>query len=347
MEGNDLYTTIRPGAQRIALNALGGRCGAAVALEPRTGKVLVSVSSPTYDPNLIENDFPAAARPRFGCQPLLNRVTAGLYAPGSIFKVVTGAAALDAGEFTPESTFNDPGYCEEYGKRVENYDTSSPFGNVNLVEAMQYSINSVFCNIGKAIGGIKILQTAKKFGFYSVPPLETPGQRALGERSLRQGPPLLPEGRHPGRPRPPRLRAGADAGHPAADGHGHRSDRERRARDEATRRRSHRGSGRHGRRPAEARRARGSRPARPCAVDRRDDGARRLLRDRNRREALGADGRQDRNGRDRGRRAAIPRGSSPSPRSRTRGSPWRSFSSVRAARAAPRQPPSPARSCRH
>jgi peptidoglycan glycosyltransferase len=193
VEGNDLYTTIRPGAQRIALNALGGRCGAAVALEPRTGKVLVSVSSPTYDPNLIENDFPAASRPRFGCQPLLNRVTAGLYAPGSIFKVVTGAAALDAGEFTPESTFNDPGYCEEYGKRVENYDTSSPFGNVNLVEAMQYSINSVFCNIGKAIGGIKILQTARKFGFYSVPPLETPVNERSASGLYDKGRPYFPK----------------------------------------------------------------------------------------------------------------------------------------------------------
>ena len=75
--------------------------------------MLVAVSSPTYDPNLIENDFAAASRSRFGCQPLLNRVTAGLYAPGSIFKVVTGSAALDSGEYTPESTFNDPGYCEE------------------------------------------------------------------------------------------------------------------------------------------------------------------------------------------------------------------------------------------
>jgi peptidoglycan glycosyltransferase len=179
VEGNDLITTIRPGAQRIALNALGGRCGGAVALEPSTGKVLVSVSSPTYDPNLIEENFGAAARPKFGCAPLINRVTAGLYAPGSSFKVVTAAAALDSGQFNAESRFNDPGFCEEYGKRVNNYDTSSPFGNVNLVEAMQYSINSVFCNMGKAIGGRSIVAAMKRFGFYSVPPLETP----VNERS--------------------------------------------------------------------------------------------------------------------------------------------------------------------
>jgi penicillin-binding protein A len=179
IEGNDVITTIRPGAQRIALNALGGRCGGAVALEPSTGKVLVSVSSPTYDPNLVEGNFAAAARRRWGCAPLINRVTAGLYAPGSTFKVVTASAALDSGQFTPESQFNDPGFCVEYGKRVNNYDTSSPFGNVNLVQAMQYSINSVFCNMGKALGGRRIVSTMKRFGFYSVPPLETP----VNERS--------------------------------------------------------------------------------------------------------------------------------------------------------------------
>jgi penicillin-binding protein A len=174
VEGNDVITTIRPGAQRIALNALGGKCGGAVALEPSTGKVLVSVSSPTYDPNLVEENFNLASRPRFGCPPLINRVTQGLYTPGSTFKVVTAAAALDSGEFTPESTFNDPGYCEEYGQRVNNYDTSTPFGTVNLVQAMQNSINSVFCNMGKALGGLSIVRTMKRLGFYSVPPLETP-----------------------------------------------------------------------------------------------------------------------------------------------------------------------------
>jgi penicillin-binding protein A len=179
IEGNDIVTTIRPGAQRIALNALGGRCGAAVAIDPSSGKVLVSVSSPTYDPNLVEGNFAAAARPRFGCAPLINRVTAGLYAPGSTFKVVTAAAALGSGEFTPDSTFNDPGYCIEYGKRVNNYDTSTPFGTVNLVQAMQNSINSVFCNIGKALGAGEIIDRSKRFGFYSIPPLETP----VNERS--------------------------------------------------------------------------------------------------------------------------------------------------------------------
>ncbi|HET7856390.1 MAG TPA: penicillin-binding protein 2 [Gaiellaceae bacterium] len=174
VEGNDLYLSIRPGAQRTALNALGGKCGAAVAIDPLTGRVLVSASSPTYDPNLVETNFAAASRRKFGCGPLLNRVTAGLYTPGSTFKVVTAAAALDSGRYTPDSSFNDPGYCTEYGDRVNNYDTSSPFGNVTLADALQHSINSVFCNIGKDLGGRAIVRKMKRFGFYSVPPLETP-----------------------------------------------------------------------------------------------------------------------------------------------------------------------------
>jgi penicillin-binding protein A len=180
VKGNDLHLTLRPGAQRVALNALGGKCGAAVAIEPKTGRVLVAASSPTYDPNLIEGNYKAASRPKFGCSPLFNRAAAGLYTPGSTFKVVTASAALDSGKFTPESRFYDPGYCEEYGQRVNNYDTSSPFGNVTLAQAMQNSINSVFCNIGKTLGGRRLVDKMKRFGFYSVPPLETP----VNERSI-------------------------------------------------------------------------------------------------------------------------------------------------------------------
>ena len=177
IEGNDVYLTLRPKAQRVAFEQLGGRCGAVVVLELETGRVLVMASSPTYDPNLVESNFGAIVnRPRACPAPLVNRATAGLYAPGSIFKVVTAATALDSGAVTPDKTFVDPGYCEEYGDRVNNYDTTSPFGTVTFHQAMQYSINSVFCNVGKELGGTKILDGAKKFGFYEEPPLETPDE---------------------------------------------------------------------------------------------------------------------------------------------------------------------------
>ncbi len=183
IKGNDLHLTLRPGAQRIALNALGGKCGAAVALEPKTGRVLVNVSSPTYNPNDIEGHYPRASRPKFGCSPLFNRAESGLYVPGSAFKVVTASAALDSGKFTIDSTCLDPGYCIEYGKKVLNFaDQSGPevFGTVNFTQALEHSINAVFCDIGKAIGAKTILDHAKRFGFYSVPPLETPvNERAI------------------------------------------------------------------------------------------------------------------------------------------------------------------------
>jgi peptidoglycan glycosyltransferase len=183
IKGNDLELTIQPEAQRVALNALGGRCGAAVAIEPRTGRVLVSASSPTYDPNLIEKQYGLATRPKFGCGPLFNRAEQGLYTPGSSFKVLTASAALESGKFTKDSTFNDPGYCTEYGQKVSNFaDQSGPevFGHVNFTQALQHSINAVFCEIGMKLGGQALIDEIKKFGFYSVPPLETPvNERAI------------------------------------------------------------------------------------------------------------------------------------------------------------------------
>jgi peptidoglycan glycosyltransferase len=177
VEGNDLVLTLHMRAQQIAMRELGGRCGSVVALEPNTGKVLVMASSPTFDQNVIERNFGAINRIQAPCRPvapLYNRATYGLYAPGSTFKVVTAAAAIDSGRYTAASRFNDPGYCEVYGRRVSNYDTTSPFGNVDLRQALQYSINSVFCNIGKALGALTIIDYMKRFGFYSTPPLETP-----------------------------------------------------------------------------------------------------------------------------------------------------------------------------
>ena len=191
--GNDLVLTVRGRAQRIALDALGTQCGAVAALEPSTGKVLVIASSPTYNPNLVERHFRAISRIHAQCRPaspLLNRATAGLYAPGSSFKVVTAAAALDTGRYRPESTFYDPGYCIEYGKRVYNFrDQSGPevFGTLSLVTALEHSVNAVFCNIGKALGAETILDYTKRFGFYDRPPLETPSDERAASGLYQRG----------------------------------------------------------------------------------------------------------------------------------------------------------------
>ena len=181
IKGNDLWLTLRPGAQRVAMEQLAGKCGSVVALDTRTGAVLVAASRPTFDPNLVESNFGAINNIRASCSPpapLLNRATDGLFVPGSIFKVVTSAAALDSGKYTIDSRFVDRGYCIEYGKQVRNFgDMSGPevFGSVDFLQALEHSINAVFCEIGKTIGAGRILGTSKQFGFYADPPLETPG----------------------------------------------------------------------------------------------------------------------------------------------------------------------------
>jgi peptidoglycan glycosyltransferase len=184
VHGNDLITTIKPEAQALAQQLLGDRCGAVVAMSPKTGAVYVMASSPTYNPNQIDNvnGYAQILKSRGACggaSALYNRATQGLFVPGSTFKMVTAAAALDSGRFTPSSGFTDPGYCMDYGKKVNNAlnpDQNGPesYGHVTLAVGFQHSINSVFCNVGKALGTETILEYAKKFGFYTVPPIELP-----------------------------------------------------------------------------------------------------------------------------------------------------------------------------
>ncbi len=180
--GDTVVTTLDLNGQRTALGALGSACGAVVALDPRSGKVLVMASSPSYNPNDVERNYGKIERIKADCtpaSPLLNRASQGLYPPGSTFKVITASAALQSGKFTPTSTFVDPGYCTVYGKRVNNFDTGRPFGSLSLATALQYSVNSVFCNIGLDLGARRILKQAKAFGFYERPPLETPESERL------------------------------------------------------------------------------------------------------------------------------------------------------------------------
>jgi peptidoglycan glycosyltransferase len=188
--GDTVVTTLDVNGQRAALDALGRTCGAVVALDPRTGRVRVMVSSPSYNPNDVEANFGKIEKIRADCtpaSPLLNRATQGLYPPGSTFKVVTASAAIDSGKYTPSSTFVDPGYCTVYGKRVNNFDTSRPFGTVSLATALQFSVNSVFCNIGLKLGAKQLVKQAKKFGFYERPPLETPDSERLPSGLYRNG----------------------------------------------------------------------------------------------------------------------------------------------------------------
>ena len=227
IKGNDVWLTVKPGAQRVAMQQLEGKCGSVVALDPRTGKVLVMASRPTYNPNLVESDFARINNIRAACRPaapLLNRATDGLYTPGSTFKVVTSAAALDSGKYTIDSRFVDKGYCIEYGKQVQN------FGDQSGPEVLR---------LGRLPAGARALDQRRLLRdrqgdrrgphprhLEAVRLLRGPAardarQRALAERPLQPRQALLPE--RPGdagRPGPARVRPGADARDAGADGDG-------------------------------------------------------------------------------------------------------------------------------
>jgi peptidoglycan glycosyltransferase len=152
-------------------------------LNPKTGAVYVMASSQTYDPNKINSDkgYASILRSPSACpgstSALLNRATQGLYPPGSTFKTVTAAAALDSGKFKADSPFYDPGYCVEYGQKVRNAgnpEAPETFGHVDFLQAYEHSINAVFCNIGMKLGAQAVIDKAKEFGFYSEPPIELP-----------------------------------------------------------------------------------------------------------------------------------------------------------------------------
>jgi peptidoglycan glycosyltransferase len=141
----------------------------------------------------VEGRFGEIERIDAPCEPpspLLNRATAGRFTPGSTFKVITAAAALDTNAFRPDSEFDDPGFCTLFGRRVFNFaDQGTPtgFGRVTLAEAVENSINSVFCNLGKELGADTVLEYAERFGFYDRPPIELPSDEVLISGLYRNG----------------------------------------------------------------------------------------------------------------------------------------------------------------
>jgi peptidoglycan glycosyltransferase len=177
-KGGSVSLTVDPDAQKAAyegLKALGDDVqGAVVAIEPRTGKILAMVSSPSYNPNrLATHDFASVGRTKARLEsnklrPLDNRAIEETLPPGSTFKLVTAAAALDSGTYTPDTKV--PG-----GARLDLPLTSKDLVNENgggcggdqitLTKALQVSCNVSFGAVGLKLGDDAIRATAEKFGF--------------------------------------------------------------------------------------------------------------------------------------------------------------------------------------
>jgi peptidoglycan glycosyltransferase len=148
--GGDVVLTLRADIAKAVNDALPqGVRGAAIVMDPRNGAILAAVNRPTFDPNILGTQWKALrSNPN---SPLLDRAFAGLYPPGSTFKMVTGSAALDSGVVVPTDSFTDPGYFAIGPFKVEN-DRHEVTGTQNLVNAFALSSNVDFAQIGIRLG---------------------------------------------------------------------------------------------------------------------------------------------------------------------------------------------------
>lgn len=185
--GDDVYTTLDSKGQRAAAQALGSQEGSVVALDPRTGAVLVMYSNPSYNDNRPNPCGPTAPGSCF------NRATQANYEPGSTFKIVTATAGIDSGLYTPNSVIDGKSPLLVSGVPLEN-DGNQNWGPQTLTTAMINSINTIFAQVAERAGRGTMTEYMKRFGFYSRPPLDYPpgAIRASDVHSLVNGRPLPP-----------------------------------------------------------------------------------------------------------------------------------------------------------
>ena len=164
--GNDVRLTINSTIQQAAQDALEGETGAAVVMDPSTGAVLAMASSPTYSAGDVEAllEQAAASDGSDDAGQLVNRATQGLYAPGSTFKIVSLATALQNGIADEDSVYASPGTMEIGNAEVSNFGDES-YGDITLQRATALSSNTVFGQLGVQIGAQLLVEGAEAFGF--------------------------------------------------------------------------------------------------------------------------------------------------------------------------------------
>ncbi|MBZ9642170.1 penicillin-binding protein 2 [Streptomyces sp. PSKA30] len=166
----NVITTIDPDVQKAAYDALGDKKGAAVAIDPTTGKILAVVSTPSYDPSRITTGDSAAWEQltEESDKPMTNRALRQPLPPGSTFKLVVAAAALEDGLYSSvdERTDSpDPYDLPLSSDELTNENPSAPCENASIRVALQYSCNNVFGKMAVDLGQDKVRAMAEKFGF--------------------------------------------------------------------------------------------------------------------------------------------------------------------------------------
>ncbi len=178
--GAHVYTTIDRRLQEAAEQALGARNGAVVIMDPRNGDVLALVSNPAFPVERFAGRIDREmwlALVQDPARPLLNRAVQGEYAPGSLFKVIVAAAALQSQVFTPFDRLSCPREWWFGGRPYHNWEDRDR-GALTLMEALQVSCNTFFYQLGLKLGPERIARMAQEFGLG-----QPPGSGLVGERA--------------------------------------------------------------------------------------------------------------------------------------------------------------------
>ena len=172
-QGKHIYTTLDTNIQFIveqnldkAVASTGARAATVIVMNPHTGEILAMANRPTYNPNQFY---------KYSGNEWKNRAVAYNYEPGSTFKTIVAAAALQEGKVYPEERIFDHGYVEVSGRRIQNWNGES-YGNISFLDILKYSINTGFVQVGMRLGANKLTEYARSFGFGSATGIELPGE---------------------------------------------------------------------------------------------------------------------------------------------------------------------------
>jgi peptidoglycan glycosyltransferase len=190
--GDEVRLTVHSRLQQIAASSLGDQLGSVVALDPQTGAVRALYSNPSFDPGPLASHDPRSIReywnslePSSPTSPLINKATSRSFPPGSTFKVVTAAAALESGRYTPQSRFPDPVAIDlpQTDQTLTNFTNAActGTGSIDLFTALEDSCDTTFGLIGLDIHD-QVLATAEGFGFNRSTPFDLAGEASAFPR---------------------------------------------------------------------------------------------------------------------------------------------------------------------
>jgi len=180
VSGYNMMLTIDADLQKAAWQAIEGKAGSAVVMDPRNGEILAMVSSPSFDPNLFNEGISSDLWNQLQNNPfapLSNKAISGQYPPGSTYKLIIAAAALEEGVITPDTKI----FCNgsfALGNRTYRCWKKGGHGHVDLHKAIVESCDVYFYTVGKMLGVDKIAEYAKRFGYGELAGIDLPNEKS-------------------------------------------------------------------------------------------------------------------------------------------------------------------------